>query len=266
MHRYHRALIAGALALSLLTITSRARAQLTADENKCQLGTSLAVSKFITDKAKCLIKCQQGARKTLNPASDCNSPFGGATASCVSLATSKATGLEESKCQKDCPECYGGGTGNCTTDANMRVADAESQIDTLSTSVFCDDSGSGDGLNKSEAKCQDTVAKTLSNFAKKKFLCYSKCRAAERKGDVAAGSCTPPASDPTTQACITKEENKAAGLIDKKCEASVSPSADKPECYGSATGSGWAAIVESAVDSSQGSLYCSSPSGAFLEN
>jgi hypothetical protein len=82
--RIVRTLMTG-VALSILALgAGRARAvhnpNLSDDEVKCQIGTSLAFGKFLTEKAKCLIKCEQGARKSANPASDCSSPFGGATA------------------------------------------------------------------------------------------------------------------------------------------------------------------------------------------
>jgi hypothetical protein len=257
-----------------------AAAQLTDDEVKCELGTSLAIgSKFITEKAKCIIKCEQGARNGANPVADCSSPFAGATATCVSLATSKATGLAGSKCAADCPECYGGSCttndqcsagfscdttngfcpGDCASDAAGRVAAAESALDVVAAAVYCDDSGSGDGLTKEEGKCQDTTAKALSNFASKKALCYRKCRADEHKGKIAAGSCNPPASDPKTSDCISMLESKTALLIDKKCEPL---GGDRPECFGTTDGAGWAALVEGGVDGAsgedQGDLYCQS--------
>ena len=263
MSQHGPRLIAAAMALSLLGFGSVTQAQVTDDESKCQLGTSLAIGKFITNKAKCLTKCEQGARKNANPATDCDPPFAGATATCVQKATTKATGLEQSKCAKDCPECYSG--GDCATDSTTRVSNAETQVDGLAQLVYCDDSASPDGLNAAEAKCEDTVAKTLSNFAAKKLNCYAKCQKAAHKGTIPAASCTPPASDPKTSECVNKEETKAAFLIDKKCDATVNPSADKPECFGANTGASWAQLVEAAVDMGQADLYCASPSGAFLD-
>jgi hypothetical protein len=252
--------LGAALALGL---TSAARAQITDDESKCQIGTSLANGKFVTEKAKCLIKCEQGARKGANPRMDCFTPFGGTTATCVQLATSKAEGLEQSKCKKDCPECYSG--GDCTADSMTRVANTEGNVDTLNLVVYCDDSGSPDGLNAAEAKCQDTVAKTLSNFAAKKLKCLSKCRSDEHKSKIPTGSCTPPPSDMKTSDCIGKNTTKAVALIDNKCDAAVAPKADKPECYGTADGTSLVAAVEAAVDNGDAGLYCSSPSGAFID-
>jgi hypothetical protein len=161
-------------------------------------------------------------------------------------------------CAKDCPECY----GDCSAaSAEMVVMGNEQALDAFVPLVYCDDSGSADGLNRSEGRCQDTVASTLSNFVASKSRCYQRCRAREHRGSIPAGSCNPPASDPATQACITREEARAAAAIDRKC------SADNPECYGSAfdTGAKWVNAAEVAVDSGQAATYCGSPSGAFLD-
>lgn len=267
MNTTYGRMMAAALALALVTAPGRAVAShdpdLSDDEVKCQLGTSLAIGKFITDKAKCLTKCEQGARQGNNPASDCTPPYAGTTLACVTRAETKAEGLEQSKCAKDCPECYTG--GDCAADASARVADAEAEVDVLRALVYCDDSASLDGLTKAEAKCADTVAKALGNFARKKLNCYSKCRKDEHKAKVPAGSCTPPPSDPKASACVGKEEAKAAFLIDKQCDATVNPKADAPECHAAQTGAGWAALVEAAVDAGQPGLHCGSPSGAFVD-
>ena len=66
-------------------------------------------------------------------------------------------------------------------------------------------------------------------------------------------------------ACIAKNTSKAAALIDSKCDAAVAPKADKPECYGTATGASLVGAVEMAVDNGDAGLYCSSPSGAFID-
>src|SRR5262245_44981484 len=66
---------AATLVLAAGLVTASHAQGLTDDEAKCQVGTSLAISKFVTDKAKCLIKCEQGARKGLNPSADCMPPY-----------------------------------------------------------------------------------------------------------------------------------------------------------------------------------------------
>jgi hypothetical protein len=104
-----------------------------------------------------------------------------------------------------------------------RIANTEGDVDTLNVIVYCDDSASVDGLNAAEAKCQNTVAKTRSNFAAKKLKCLSKCRSDEHKGKIPAGSCPPPPSASKASGCITQNTTKATALIDKKCDAAVHP-------------------------------------------
>ncbi len=124
--------------------------------------------------------------------------------------------------------------------------------------MFCDDSGSADQLTLSEFKCQRTVRKFVAHFAAAKLKCFSKCRKAEVGGRIAMGSCSQPTSDASTQECIARAETRVAFLIDKKCEAAVNPSADKPECapYDSRDGSGWVAAEEAAVDARLPALFC----------
>jgi len=147
-------------------------------------------------------------------------------------------------------------SGDCVSEAFSRVSDTENQLDIFALLLYCDDSGSPDGLTKVEAKCQDTVAKTLAKFGGAKGKCYDKCVSNDFNGKIPDGSCVPPASDPPTQACITKAEGKSIAAINKAC-------ADAPECYGLNTGTTWTGLAEGAVDNSVVDTYCS-PSGAFL--
>jgi hypothetical protein len=235
-------------------------------EMKCALGMSKGLAKFTGGKSKCLTKCQQGARKAANPASDCIAPYAGTTAFCVSDPVKGVEAKTIAKvlkgCVIDCPECYSG--GDCSTYVPGRVASVESQLDVFGPLIWCDDSGSGDGLTTIEAKCQDTVAKTLAKFVGSKDKCYDKCLANQFKGKIPPGySCTPPATEPSTVACINLAESKAAASIDKACTTAAA----NPECYvpNFDTGAEWVAIAEAAVDANIVQTYCGSPSGAFVE-
>ncbi len=243
-----------------------ANAQLTKDESKCQTGSASAIAKFVAAKQKCITKCEAGARKGSNPATDCNPPYAGTTATCIQDpikgAEAKAKAAIAKACTKDCPECYSG--GNCTTEANTRVAATEAQVDLLATVVYCDDSASPDQLTKAEAKCQDGAAKGLAKFVGSKSKCYSKCESAEASGKLPPNSCNPPvAADPKTAACVAKAEQKAQAAIDKGC---VPPKGESPECYGSSvTGAFLVATTEAAVDGTLPATYCASPNGAFVQ-
>ncbi len=253
------------VAAGALVVASTASAMYVMDnanEEKCAAGLSKALAKFTGAKAKCVTKCEDGAHKAANPLSDCSPPYAGATSACVydpvKGAEAKAIASAEKGCVIDCPECYG---GPCNTYIPNRVASTESQLDSFVGLIWCDDSGSGDGLNPAEAKCQDAVAKTLAKFVASKDKCYDKCLANEFKGKIGAYQCLPPATDPATVACINLAEQKAAAGIDKIC------SVDEPECYVPNFDSGieWVQIAEAAVDSNITQTYCGSPSGAFVE-
>ena len=246
-----------------LAASTTATAQVTKDEFKCQQGTSKAVARFVGSKLKCVTKCEQNARKGKNPVADCAPPYAGTTLTCIrgttKAAEDKAKASMAKACAKDCPECYAG--GDCAADATARIADAESQIDALVPSVYCDDP---DPLTKQEVACEDTVAKTAAKFEASTSKCYDSCNKALFDGDIPTGSCTPPApTDTKTQDCITKAESKSVAAIDKKCGP---PKGDVPECFSSsATGSFVSGVAEAAVDAGVQATYCASPSGAFVD-
>lgn len=254
---YGRFLVAclGASVLSVIAVSS-ASAIDNGDEAKCQLGTSLEIGKFIRAKGQCIDSCQHKVFEGSGTATDCVPPYGGATGGCVTSTEAEAGGKIQKSCAQDCPECYSG--GDCSVDADARVADAEAHVEALAADIFCDDSASPDGLTLSEHKCARTVRKFVTQFAAAKIKCYAKCRKDELSGKIAAGSCTPPSSDPKTQACVDKYETKTAFVIDKKCETSVNPSADKPECgsYAVRNGAAWVAAEEAEVDARVPSLFC----------
>jgi len=224
-------------------------------EFKCQATTALSSGKFLQTKAKCILACEKHVLSGSQPASDCVPPFGGATADCISriatLTTNRETGC------LDCPECYSG--GDCSADASARLFILESIVDAVSSQVYCDDSSSSDGLNPIEAKCQQRNASTLGKVGADVLKCLTACRKKEFKGRVPAGSCAPPVSDPKTAACLTKVETKAASRIDAACAL------DSPECYTVWNGSMFASWVSGGAQNLDPSLFCGSPSGAFVD-
>jgi hypothetical protein len=264
-------------AASLCLIAGSALAQFppitdpTKDEAKCEQNAGKSLAKFTGAKAKCISKCFKAARKLGGPYTACYPPFtlDPATDACIhdSLkgAEAKAGASIAKKCVNDCPECYDAqDTDICTdgTATNPFVQDSESRIDIFPALVYCTE-GAATTPTKDEAKCEDTVSKSLVKFTGAKTKCYLKCQKNELKGKIMAGTCTPPATDPATIACIQKAEGKAAAGIDKKCEANLPTS--KPACYGPLMGSGWVGLVEPQVDAVTHNVACGSPSGAFLD-
>lgn len=257
--------MAAALALALAASPVAAQpAGVTKDELKCESGAGKALSKFVGSKTKCVQKCVTTARKTSGPYTDCFAPFGGATATCIQDPTKGAEAKARTSivkaCTKDCPECYAPSV--CSTGEPF-VANTETQVDAFGPLIYCTEAGGGTPT-KEQAKCEDTVAKTLTKFVDSKTKCYDKCNQNVFKAKIPEGSCSPPTpTDVATQACIQKAEDKAVASIDKACATA----GQNPPCYGANfdTGAEWVGLTEAAVDANVPVIACGSPSGAFLD-
>jgi hypothetical protein len=236
-----------------------------ADESRCQGKTSVIAWRFFAKKGKCVMACQRDARAGNGDIADCVPPYAGSTQGCVNGLEGKTTASVCKVCTNDLPECFGS-PQNCPDLADDKVAVMEAELDALMADVYCDDSGSGDGLTALEAKCQDVLTKYLGYFASRKATCLYRCRSMEHKGSVPAGSCTAGAiTDPTgkTQACLTAANDKTVAKIDKGCSALLG--AEAPECHGGSAAQDWIDGVEQSVDDQDPSFFCGSPSGAFLD-
>jgi hypothetical protein len=66
-----------------LLIGPAAATSLTTDEIECEQALSRGLGQFAVDLAKCITRCEAGARNGDNPASDCLRPYAGATAACI---------------------------------------------------------------------------------------------------------------------------------------------------------------------------------------
>jgi hypothetical protein len=265
------ALLAGVATFALTSIAS-AQGVLTDAEFKCQGKVSKAGSKFVGSKAKCAIKCIQGAQKVppLNPYSDCFAPYGGTTLACIADALKGAEAKFALAIRKscdptlkpalDCPECYSGGDCSDSGEAGNRVQNIEGQVDSFGPGVFCEQPGA----DTAEDNCEYNTAKTLAKLVGSVNKCYDKCFSNVRKGLLAPGVCGPPATDPATQACINTADNKAILGVNKKCgDVAAEPDCTLPDDY--PDGASWVNLVELAISGNVPGTYCPSPSGAFLE-
>lgn len=239
---------------------------ITDDEAACQVGTAFAVWKAVYARAKCLVACHKAARGGGGDIADCTAPFGGETFGCITAAEAKGEAGEKKKCAKDCPECFSG--GDCHTDAAVRIARVSQQVDNVAVDVYCDDSGSPDGVNAREGRCQDITAKYLTKYAYARLKCLAKCRKSEHAGKVPLGNCGPvDPLDPKTAECVAGARGRTVANIDKQCEASIAPSADEPECgpYPTSVATDWIAMVDVAIEAEEPTLTCGSPAAAFIE-
>jgi len=254
-----------------LTLGSVASAQLTDAEFKCQTSVSKAGSKFVGSKAKCAIKCIANARKGLNPFMDCFAPYGGATLACIADPVKGAEVKFETAIRRacdpgfkvgtDCPECYSGGDCSTSGEAGNRVWNLEGQVDSyFGPGVFCEQPGA----DAAETLCGLNTAKTLSKLVSSVNKCYEKCHRNARKGLISESTCAPPASDPTTMACVSAADFKSIFAIDRKCgDVGAIPDCGSPDDY--PNGASWTNLFEIAFSGNVPQTYCPSPSGAFLD-
>lgn len=237
-------------------------AQLTKDELRCEITTDKTLSKVTAAKTKCLMKCEQRARKGEVPFAQCEPPYASDTLACIADvvkgAQSKAIQAIAKGCAKDCPECY----GDCSLAGApaARVAYAAGEVDMFVPLIGCEDT-----TDKLKGKCIDVVARTLAKFTGARDKCHQKCALAVFKGFTTPLTCQPPASHPDTQACLAQAEGKAAAAIDKAC---VTPPAMAPACYDGTppnTGAGWVALAKMSIDGDHADIFCGSPGAAFLD-
>ena len=175
----------------------------------------------------------------------------------------KAAASTGKACIKDRPECYPG--ARCT-DGQPLVDTTTSLVATQCPLVYCIEAGGGTPT-KDEAKCEDTVVKSLVKYVGFINKCYDKCAKSEQAGKLPAGSCAPalgagapPPTDAKTVECLGKAFTKTQAGIDTKCVPLVS----RPTCYGATDGNAWATLVRGLVWTQTDDIVCGSPSGGFL--
>jgi hypothetical protein len=280
-------LAAAVVGLTMAPASGQVQPGLSKPLQKCESGTGSALSKFVGAKTKCITKCTTGGRKTSGPYTDCFAPYGGDTLTCItgSLKGAEAKGgaaiAKVCAASDACPMCYVNffGDGTPCTDAsggNPWVQLVESAyVDSVARDFYCEESGI-EALaatpSKSEAKCEDGVAKALAKGWSSETKCFQKCNTNLASGKI-SGSCDPLSlTDPTTIACVSDPTKgvlaKTAAAIDKAC---FTPPATAPSCYtdiGATSGAIWATLVSGSTsfpDQFVSFINCGSPSGAFLD-
>jgi hypothetical protein len=264
-HIVRASLLASAVAL-LAAPVAFAQTPVSDAEFKCQAATSKGGVKFVGAKSKCVQKCLASFWKgTITNDSDCLPPYGGATYACIVTDPAKPGKSAEEKFEAairkacdvaansklDCPECspY---NGDCDVFAPSQVGTIEGQVDSFVPGVGCERAGA----TKEEQKCQTGTAKALTKQVGSVVKCYDKCKANERKGTAAPGSCDPPASDGPTQTCVSTGNTKAALAVDKVCPTGLRPDCPNEDDYGGNDGNSWANLVDIAISGNIPTTYC----------
>jgi hypothetical protein len=106
------------------------------------------------------------------------------------------------------------------------------------------------------------VAKTLSNFAKKKLNCYAKCRKAEHREHHAGGH-LPAATEAKATACIQRGDE--GRLPDRQEVRRREARRRQARVLRGLHGATRAPHVEAAIDTAQPELNTGSPTGAYLD-
>jgi hypothetical protein len=198
-------------------------------EIACQSAIGKALGAYATARAGCVAMCE----KKTPLAAACDEPFADATLTCVEKARGKLAALIAKKCVSNgsdddsCPECYEDLRGSCADFGFTATAKAVDLTDGLTSDVFCDDSGSLDGLTKVETKCRGVLLRSLTSFVGKSVRCLTKCLAGERKGKT-DGTCNPQAfvnfeGDSRTLQCLQGPLFKILDVFRTKCQ-------DAPDC------------------------------------
>jgi hypothetical protein len=231
-----------------------ATAELTYEEGVCETKAALAAWKYYGTKTGCLVSCQRSVRAGSTDPSECVPPFESSpTFGCIQGKQGRTNGRICSSCNPDAPECYPADicseTASAITDYMDLVLDGG-----FMPLIYCDESGSPDGLTYLEGKCQDSIAKYIAKAAYSRAKCFAKCRLYELKGVLAPGTCTPPVpGDPYIAACLAKVALATAPRIDRYCGA---PYGDAPECLPLTDGGDWVQYIEAQVDAFDGYFYC----------
>jgi hypothetical protein len=261
------------VAAGLCLVATTGQAQLTKDVLKCESGTGKALSKFTGSKSKCVSKCLSTARKTMGPFGGCLPPYADPTASaCITgslkgaEAKAGATIAKGCAAAASCPACYVTefSPGACTdaSGGNPFVQFVEGLFDVLPPNVYCVEQGGGTP-SKTDAKCEDSLAKALVKFVGSKAKCYDKCVATANKAGMSgtAFGCDPPATETATMTCVATATTKSNASIDKAC---FTPPATFPSCYDGSgfrpnTSAGWTALAEGSVDATTSKVFCPKP-------
>jgi hypothetical protein len=244
------------LAALAFAVSAPAWAQLSDEEHACQQAASKQSGTLAAKTIKCLVACDKQALKGKVPGGDCVPPFGGATLACVEGARTKVLDGIAKKCTLDCPECYE--FGDCVAHAAALANDVGAEIAFVAPFVRCDDGASPDGLTTTEAKVRQKVALAVGKFAASSEKCIAKCRKAEAAGKVPAGSCVYLAqTDSKTTECLIKVGDKALDLLED-------PELDAPECLAPSL-SFALPITQGLLEEFDSRIFCSSPSGSFVD-
>ena len=212
-------------------------------ERKCQQAISTALSAYGLTKSRCIATCdaqrQGGAPRVCGPAN----PYDADTAQCIEDAAVDAKLKIIETCgaappaKTTCPACIDAAR-NCNPNTGFGqwiAAGVERPLvaedlttDFINGALYCDDSGSADGLTAGESLCRRQVSVEVERGVQAVRKCYDKCNSRRQTRKLPAGTnCTAGDSklEPKTAACIQTAVAKASSKFACRlpdCAASLS--------------------------------------------
>jgi hypothetical protein len=247
--------VVAALSVSLWLASARAATPFGGDDTgfipppaaaKCEAGAAKATGKLIACIGKCHASRASGKLADDTAEDSCEKTLVGK--SCFAkftLAISKLSG---------CPSCING-----TTMAG--VADlTEALLDANNSTIYCDSSSGtpfgGDDTGfvptpkSASAKCEGGAGKA----AGKLIACMGKCHASRASGKLA--------DDTAEDSC---EKTLAGKSCTAKFALAISKLSGCPSCINGTTMADVPGLTEAVLDGNNSTIYCASPSGAFVQ-
>lgn len=227
----HRTASVVTIALVLLAAPGLAAAQdspdeLTPHEWRCERQTARSVGDFDAGTTACLVECHE-ARAT-DPFRQCEGFFGFdvATQFCIDDARTRPEIRMIRRCAAEsCPECYFG--GNCQNATNFFLQDAVFNSASRLGPLFCDDSGSADGLTAAEETCRARTADYATRFQAQARKCFDACQGRRRDGRTTEEACRPESLEAGTA------DERLANCMDRARVRFLRAclSCDAPDCW-----------------------------------
>ncbi len=201
---------------------------LTSEEQRCERSAAQGLADFARAAAACFADCEEAMD---DPASyECSSSHSGGLRDCLALASARAEVTALRDCAGNaCPDCYA--HGSCTDFVSQARFKREDAVAYRTAGVYCDDSGSADGLTARERACRTGLAAAAAKLSGSLDRCFGRCARDARRSGRPLEACRPaaldePSADPALQRCVDTARARSERGCEKRCE-------DVPDCFGS---------------------------------
>lgn len=251
MTKRHRSALATLLVplFATLAFAQESPDELLGSELKCEQQMARAAFDDSERLADCILECQEA--QIFDPTRFCG-PFGFdvLTELCFDRTTLSSRIRTQRRCNAEaCPECY----NNCEFRLDNEIFNARTRETNRLNLIACDDSGSTDGLNATEEKCQERRLTQARRLERSLRQCSSKCHKRRQAGKSTEAECSQANLDtsevaPSFQACVDRARVRFLRSC-FRCD-------DEPECW---NGQACADVLEQTATTAlltQSSLFC----------